>query len=246
MRAFVIGLVAAALAATILPAAALAADKAPALTPEARAAGMKAAPELVTAAGLDCDPTDARLLGQSTDQKTKVTSKFYELVCKNAEGFIVSQPVKAGPPVQAFTCLEVAASPKSGVACILPGNADPKAGLQPLVEKSEPGCQVTAARGIGHNATVTEFEVACAGGAGYIVDAPYPLSMNKPAHFNPCLAFSPPKCTLSDEASTDAYFNSLVSKSGKPCQVKGRRYVGAAGDGSEFFEVACQDGKGYM
>lgn len=249
MRAIVIGLIAAVMAAVVFPATALAASaKAPQVDAQARSKGMAAAPGVIKSTGIDCDLADARLLGTSTDAKTKVSSNYYELACKNAEGYIVGVPTKAGPPPQIYTCLEVAATPKSGVACILPGNADPKQGLAALVAKDAPGCQLTAARGIGHtvDGAVTEFEVACAGGAGYIVDASFPLSISKPARFNPCVAYSPPKCTLTDAAASDAYFNSLISKMGKPCQLKDKRYVGVAADGSEFYEVACQNGKGYM
>jgi hypothetical protein len=54
------------------------------------------------------------------------------------------------------------------------------------------------------------------------------------------------KCTLTDDATSTAYINSIVAKMGKPCTVTGNRFVGATSDGSSFFEVACADKKGYM
>jgi hypothetical protein len=252
MRRLIIGLFAALIAATILPAAAFAAAAAPAkpapIDPQAKAKGMAAAPGLITSVGLDCQLADARLIGTSTDPKTKVSQNYYEIACTNAEGFVIATPVKAGTgDTLAYTCLEVAAA--KGATCILPANADPKAGIAALVAQHQPGCQMTAARGLGHNATVTVLEVACQGGAGYIVDGSYPLSASKPATFNPCAGITPGmsiQCTLTDAATTNAYVASLVAKMGKPCDMKDHRYVGADAKGIAYFEVACQDGKGYM
>jgi hypothetical protein len=142
-------------------------------------------------------------------------------------------------------------TPTSGAQCILPQNADPKQGLAALVAKNKPNCQLTAARAIGQTTdrTATVFEVACQGGPGYNVQASFPESPSKPAQFTPCFAIpadSHIKCTLTDDATSTAYITSLVGKMGKPCQLKGRRFVGATSDGESFFEVACQDGKGYM
>jgi len=252
MRRLIIGLFAALMAATILPAAAFAADaKAtpPAkIDPEAKTKGMAAAPGIITSVGLDCQLADARLIGTSTDPKTKVALNYYELACKSAEGYVVSVPVKVGTgDTAAYTCLEVAAA--KGATCVLPENADPKAGLAALVAQDQPNCQMTGARGLGHNATVTVFEVACQGGAGYIVDASYPVSLSKPATFNPCAGITASmtiQCTLTDAATTNAYVAAIVAKMGKPCDMKDHRYVGADAKGVAYFEVACQDGKGYM
>jgi hypothetical protein len=96
---------------------------------------------------------------------------------------------------------------------------------------------------------MTVFEVACAGGVGYIVQASFPFTAAKPATFAACWgvpAGTPMSCTLTDAAALATYVDPLAAKMGKPCVVKDRRYVGETGDHSAFFEVACQDGKGYM
>jgi hypothetical protein len=120
-----------------------------------------------------------------------------------------------------------------------------------MVQKLRPDCQVANARALGQTTdrTTTVFEVACQSGAGYVVDTSFPLSASKPMTFNSCLAFGPTAadhCTLTDAAASDAYFATLVSKIGKPCTPTGHRWVGAAASGSNYFEVSCQDGKGYM
>ncbi len=256
MRPILIGLVAALMAAMIAPAAASAA--ASAATPQKqtvdsgkRAQGMKDAPGVIAATGVDCQVADARFIGESSDPKTKAKSKYYELACKDAEGFIVAVPEKPGPLPLIYTCMEVNAAHNPNIACILPDNADPTAGLAPLVAKYEPTCELSAARALGQTSDrkTTVFEIACKNGAGYIVDASFPVSAKQPATFNSCLAFSSATqthCTLSDQASLNTYFNSLVAKLSKPCTPTAHRWVGATASGSNYFEVACQGGKGYM
>ena len=254
MRPILIGLVAAFLAAIMVPAAALAATATPPkipIDPAAKAKGMHDAPGVITAAGVECDLADARLLGPSTDAKTKAITNFYEIACKNAEGYIIGIPAKPGPLPVIYTCLEVAASGSANIQCALPENADPKAGFASMIEKVRPDCQVSNARAIGQtqDRTATVFEVACQGGAGYVVNTSFPISTTKPMTFNSCLAYGPSAvthCTLTDQAADDAYFASLVTKIGKPCAATNHRWVGATSTGSNYFEVACQEGKGYM
>jgi hypothetical protein len=254
MRPIVIGLIAAVMAA-VAPAAALAAN-APAkpapvvISPDAKAKGMKDGPGVISGAGLDCQLADARLIGTSADPKTKAQITYYELACKDSEGFIVGQQ-KAPGPYLIYTCLEVAAQPGAGVGCALPENANPKAGLAALIAKQKPVCQMADARAVGQAAdhSVIEFEATCQGGMDYIIDTPYPFTLAKPAQFNPCMAYPAGpsrRCTLTDAAAQDAYFNSLVAKIGKPCGVKDHRFVGATSDGTSFYEVACNEGKGYI
>ena len=152
MRPIVFGLIAAVMAATMLPAAvAFAATKpaTPPVDPDSIKKGMAAAPGVITQAGLDCNLANARLLGKAVDPKTKVSSTYYELACTNQEGFIVATPDKGGF-AQIFTCLEAMNNPTSGARCILPQNADPKQGLAPLVAKYKPSCQMTDARALPH------------------------------------------------------------------------------------------------
>lgn len=207
---------------------------------------MRAASAVVTSAGLDCHLSDARLVSAQTDPKTAATSIYYELACARAEGYFVVVSVKPGS-AEAYTCLEVLAG--KGDKCTLPENADPKAGLAALVAQGEPSCQMTAARALGHNDRATVLEVACQGGAGYIIEASYPLSLSKPATFSPCAgvpAGQQIQCELTDPATTAAYLDGLIAKGGKPCDLSKARYAGASDQGIAYFEAACSDGKGYM
>jgi hypothetical protein len=114
-----------------------------------------------------------------------------------------------------------------------------------------PECQVGRARALGQTAdrTATVFEVACRNGAGYIVDASFPISAARPMTFNNCMAYQPSAtvhCTLTDVAQQDDYFATLVARIGRPCTPTAHRWVGSTPSGSSYLEVACQDGKGYM
>lgn len=249
MRAVIVALIAA-LAPCPVPATAAAAGKPlPPITEDELVAGMEAAPGVVSQAGLDCQVADSRKIGE--DEKTK--SLFYELACKGAEGFIVGMPAKGSKfPMVVYSCLEAATSKtavKNGATCRLPENADPKAGIAPLVANDHPGCVVTDARAIGHTDTATALEVACQGGAGYVVQASFPLSIVKPAKFTPCAGLRPDmhmQCALTDASAANTYIASLPAKAGKSCAVTSHRYVGFGDDGDDYFEVACAAGDGFM
>jgi hypothetical protein len=249
MRAFIAGLLVALLACSAPSAIAAPADKLAPVTLDDINAGMGAAPGLVSQGGLDCQVSDARKIG--VDDKTQST--FYELACKGAEGFIFGEPAKKSKYAMViYSCLEAATSKsafKFGATCRLPENADPKAGIAALIASDHPGCAMTDARGVGHTDASTVLEVACQGGAGYVVEASYPLSLAKPAKFTPCAGLRPDmhtQCALTDAAAANAYVTSLPARAGKTCAVANHRYVGFGNDGDDYYEVACAGGGGLM
>ena len=256
MRLIEIGLAVSLVLAALAPSGAWAekAPPAPTVSKENRAAGMAAAPALVTAANLDCQLSDARKLGDSVDPKTKAKSSLFELACANNEGVVISKTGDAAPLV--FTCLEASAPRPDGkpnpTACILPGNLDPKAGLVPYIAKTSLPCTPTDVRALGHSSTVTVFELVCKEAAGgYILQISAPPRLDKPIAMNPCIGFAESgnvKCTLTDRATQLSIVDRLMSSSGKPCDIKadGRSFIGAAQSGKMYFEVACAAGKGYI
>lgn len=253
MRPIGIGLAIALIAAVLTPSAVLAAKPAPPpqVTKEQREKGMKDAPALVTQSGADCQLADARYIGGSADPKTKARSDFYELACTGGEGLVVT---KTATSALAYTCMETAEGPDgkpTTLACILPGNLDPKAGVAAYVAKGGVvNCTVDKARALGRSATNVVFEVACQNGNGYIVIVAAPPRLDKPVDVNPCVAYEPESsmaCKLTDRASQLAVADRLIASSGKPCTVKDRSYLGVSQAKREsLFEVACQDGKGYV
>jgi hypothetical protein len=255
MRPRAFGLVAALVAAALVPAAAMSqAKKAPAVTEAARKSGMAEAPALVQAASLPCQVTDARLIGKTkADKKTNaVASSFYEVACQQGMGFVVSAP--EGGAATAFSCIEANTPPEgqkeAAMACLLPANSDPKAAVAPLLQKAGAVCTPAQTRGIGQSKTQSYFEVACQEGNGYVVIASAPFDLSKPAEAQNCLNFDDGagniKCTLSDKATRLAVVDRYATEAKNNCAVKDRRFVGTSQDGASFFETSCNDGKGYI
>jgi hypothetical protein len=253
MRPMGLGLAAALVLAILSPlGVAQAAPKsdAPPITKDQRDKGMAAAPGLVSAGGFDCQVSDARLVGEGTDPKTKAKVTLYELACAGNEGLFIQKTADA---IQAFTCAQANQPGPDGKPnpsrCMLPANADPAAGLAPYVAKAGKPCAIVKARALGQSPTNAVFELACQDGSGWILATSAPPRLDKPATMDPCIAYPPDgniSCKLTDSAAQLAIVDRLMAKSGKACTVKGRKYIGATSSGSVFYEAACQEGKGYM
>ena len=250
MRPIAIGLTAALALAALIPAAVISAPKEkdkPAATVDAKAreAGMKAAPAIVQASGVSCTVTDARLI--AADKKG--ATDYYEVACQQGLGFAVIAKKDVAP--QTYSCLETsqpAADGKPGdLACILPGNANQKAGLAPYLAKANTACEIENARAIGAGNTSAYFEVACKGGSGYIVTTSSPVNIDKDVNAETCLRYETGtvSCKLTDRATQLAVIDTLASASAKKCVIKEKRYV-LTTKTDNYFEVSCQDGKGYM
>lgn len=255
MKARALALVVALAAVALAPVAVYAAKKedaaAAAVTEAQRKQGMAEAPAVVQTAGVPCQVTDARFVGKTEDKKAKTSSSFYEVACQQGMGYVLQAPSGGSPT--AFTCIEAdypADGSKPSLTCILPANADPKSALTPMMAKSGVTCTPEKVRGIGQSKTSTYIEVACQGGAGYVVIASSPFDIAKPAQAQNCLAFDESggniKCTLSDHAARLAIVDTYAAAAKNGCTVKDRRFVGQSTDGSSFFEASCQDGKGYI
>ena len=221
-----------------------------AIAKDQRTKGMAAAPGLVSAGGFDCQVADARLIGEGTDAKTKAKTTLYELACTGNEGLLVE---KTGDTVQSFTCAQANEPGPDGklspTRCMLPDNSDPFAGLTPYIAKAGKACTIAKARALGQSPTAALFELACQDGSGWILQTSSPPRLDKPATMEPCIGFPADgnvSCKLTDRTAQLAVVDHLLAKSGKACTVKDRRYVGATDSGSIFYEVACQEGKGFM
>jgi hypothetical protein len=232
------------------------------IDPEARKTGMKEAPAAVAGAGLDCTITDAYFRGNSeakANGKTVKTSA-YEVACGPSIGYLVV----TGPGIetQSYDCLTIkdaaekaiANKQKPGVVCELPGNADPKTGLVPLLAKAGAAdcAQVTAARYIGSSPTekVSIYETACPGSGGYILTTPTKGS-TKTMTVTPCdkSAMIGVSCTLSTPEQQAQPIIKLSEAAKRPaCAPNRARYVATdSSNGNDFWEVGCADGKtGYM
>ncbi|HEX4199469.1 MAG TPA: hypothetical protein VHZ26_18685 [Caulobacteraceae bacterium] len=248
------GLAAAALVMAVVTATASFAAPAPAaappIDPAQRAVGMKAAPQLITDAHLPCTLADARRIGEGTGpDKSPVT--IYEIACKEGLGYVVAKEAKAGAPLVTYNCLMMAMPQANGkpntMACQLPGNANPGLGLQTFVNQTGRTCAVDKGRFVGPTSDSSIYEVSCQGGAGLILTVP--TAGGKPPEADNCLAYNQPgsiKCELTTSDQEIAPINAVAASSGKCAAVTNKRYVLSTTDGSDYFEVACGDGKGYM
>lgn len=247
----VMGLAMALIAALMVPATAASAAKkeAPAISDAARKAGMAEAPAVVQAVGVPCGISEARLIG--ADKKTKTS--YYEVACgPGAMGYVLQNPAGGAPT--AFSCIEANTPPAPGQApsapCMLSGNDNPKALLQPMMKRAGVECLPEQARGIGQTKSNTYVEVACQGGAGYILVASVPFDVSKPAEAQNCLMYDDAatniKCSITDHASRMAVVDKYAAAANNGCAIKERRFVGMSKGNISFFEAACQDGKGYI
>jgi hypothetical protein len=238
-------------AALMMPASALAqGKKAAGGVPEAaRKAGMEKAPAVLTAAGLPCQLSDARLIGE--DKKSK--KSYYEVACGSGSmGYVLEAP-EGGAPT-AYSCIEANTPPAPGqppsAPCMLTGNANPKALLGPMMKAGGVDCVPKEARGIGQTKSNTYMEVACESGSGYILLASVPFDSAKPVQSQNCLMYDEAetniKCTITDKASRLAVVDKYVAAANNGCALKDKRFVGLSKDGSTFYEASCQDGKGYI
>jgi hypothetical protein len=256
MRPYGLGLVAALVLAIASPALA-AKPAAEAIPPAARKAGMEKAPAIVAKAGLGCTLTDARFVGQSDSKKdgTKVTTAFFEVACSEGLGYII-QTMSDGSTPLTFDCVATSAdvvgadgkSKKNSLACILPGNAAPEAGLQPMVAKTGKACPIAKARYIGQSTSNVYYELACQSGAGMVLTAALPATADRKVSSMNCITFeqSGQKCLLSTPEQNLAPIKALSTKAAKGCEPSDMRYVLSTVDGSDYYELACKTGEGYM
>ena len=241
MRPLAIG-VSAALALTALIAATA--------TFAAKDAATEAVTPLVVAAGISCTPTAARV-GPDVMTTDKAQAKIYEVACQEGMGYMIIAKKKSPDAPQAYSCMMTSAPGPDGkpssLACKLPANAHPELGLQPLIAQTGHSCQIDKARLVGLGSNQTYYEIACKDGEGYILQVPQ--KAGGPAMIaTTCLAFGPEskvKCTLSDPAGQLGVVNALAAATGK-CTLKDKRYVATDAASSDYFEVSCTDGKGYI
>ncbi|HVY34293.1 MAG TPA: hypothetical protein VG960_07705 [Caulobacteraceae bacterium] len=240
---------------------AMAAD-APKIDPAMRAQGMKEAPAVAQAAGVNCTVSDALFVGSGTAKVNgkDIDSKVYEVACKEGLGYFFISP-KDSPP-EMFDCLslksiadQAAKGGKGGgigQTCKLPDNQDPKHGLEPLLVKANvPSCTVANAKYIGSSLSekISIFEASCTNGHGYLITAPlagstHALSANDCAES----ALFAMKCEFTSDAAIKQQLLALPGSSNPAgCQPSDARWVVTSVSGDRYYEIACSDGKsGYI
>lgn len=213
-------------------------------TKDQMARGQKEAPALVQAAGARCTVADAAYRGSGKGADGK-SNDVYEVSCREGLGYLV---IKTGgaPKPTAYDCLAAAGG---GTKCVLPANGDPKAGLTQLATAAGRTCPVSDARYVGTSSTdgTTFYELACGSAPGFRLGVPAAATA-KPEAVD-CLALEGTgnACKLTTKAQSLASLTPLVQASGRTCQVKDGRYVGASDQaGASYYEVACAGAPGFM
>ena len=219
----------------------------------ARARGATEAPAAVQAAGLRCTVSDAAFVGSLRDA-AGATRLGYEVACTEGLGYLI-QLGQAGASTQALDCLVVGEAAKAAQAagrtgaaqCQLPGNANPAQGLQPLVAGAGRSCTVSNARYVGSRPNGgTLYEVACAQGAGFVLERP---TTGAPT-VSTCLsvAGSPAACTLTTTAQLVSTIAPVAAQSRRPCTVTQVRAAGRDPQSqNDVLEVGCEPGRpGYL
>jgi hypothetical protein len=214
----------------------------PPLTKEQHEQGMKEAPAALQSAHTPCTLTDAAFLGKSGK------SSVYEVACKEGLGYIVIGGADAATPAKVYDC--VSTQGNASLTCRLPGNADPKQGLVPILAATGAACTLKDARYIGANsAGESYYEVTCQQGPGYILTKA-PPGTTPPASVIPCIEVmgaSNVTCKLTTKAEIVASIAKLEAQSGKPCEGTDVRYVGSSTTtGETFYEIACGGSTGYI
>jgi hypothetical protein len=264
MKFFRLGFIAA-MAMALCGQQALAADAPPAafkMDPKIHEQSMKDAPPLVLAAGLDCQITDAYLLGLSDEKVNGKTykSSFYELACgQGGLGYIFKS--SPGQDNLSFDCLSlknaaekaIAAKQKPGNTCQLPANANPAAGLQPLLVKGGVNCaSVTKANWVGASPAdkLNVYEAACSDGNGYLMTVPAPGS-TKTLQVVDCAKSDliGVTCELTSKEAIAQHIIAVSTGANRPTCMpnKARWVVSDPAKGDDFYEVGCADGTtGFM
>ncbi len=245
-----LGLAIVAVAALALGAAPMIAQAAPApaaaapktYTKEQHDQGMKEAPAALEAAHIPCTLTDAALVGKSGK------SSVYEVACKDSMGYMVIGAADAASPAKAYDCMTTLGN--ASLTCRLPGNADPKQGLAPLVAEAGVTCPLKDARAIGSTSSgEAYYEIACQQGPGFILTKAAP-GVTPPVSAIPCveaMGGANVTCKLTTKAEIVASIAKIAAQSGKPCEVSDARFVGSSSTtGETFYEVACGSAAGFM
>lgn len=201
---------------------------------------------LLTAAGSNCQATEAASLGVTAEQQPA-----FEVVCAGAPG----QLVVAATPPKTYDCLELAgqamltreSDPAADVGqqCSLPVNIDAVSFVSAWAREAGVPCTVDQASAIGKgdNGELI-YEVGCANAGGYWL-----TKANSTWTIDPCwnVALDNQKCRFTTEDETKAAWRTIVgSTEASACDVDQARRVGRDAQGLMVYEVKCAVGDGYF
>ncbi|WP_296169584.1 hypothetical protein [uncultured Brevundimonas sp.] len=214
----------------------------PRQTPEQIVAGAQA---VATAASINCQVTQANLLGQSAEGNS-----LYEAACATGPGYLL---VSSTPPI-ASDCVLIAAAATTaraadpaanvGPQCTLPANQDSKRFIMGYAVPAGVTCTVDDGAVVGRNAEgAVIYEIGCAGTDGYHI-----RNLNGVWSKDECIQVISRNlaCNLTTPSERFATVKGwLAGSDAATCDVQDTRYMGTNTNGS-FYEVKCAAGDGYI
>lgn len=200
--------------------------------------------EALTMAGVTCELAGSAEVGELEDG-----GYLYEAACAGGPGFLVT----GGETAEAFDCLHLASSAQlnppaedeTATTCTLPANLDRASMVAPVARAAGISCRVDDALYMGVTAdSKGRYEIGCAGADGYWVDVDSagvatPTScLTVTASDGACIYTTPEEQLATIRAR-------FAGADRTDCTIEQGRGVGATPT-SEFYEVKCAGGQGYM
>lgn len=198
----------------------------------------------LTSAGVSCETVDTVEVGEIEGGKY-----LYEANCAEGPGYLVTS---ADTPA-VYDCLQLASSlemnpleeGETATECTLPANKNRAALIAPLARAADVSCTVDNAIHLGLASDgKNRYEIGCAGADGYWIDVDSAGAVSKIS----CLTVtaSSGECRYTTAAEQTATLRQRFAGPNAPeCTVEQGRGAGATAT-SEFFEVKCAGGAGYM
>lgn len=174
---------------------------------------------------------------------------LYEAACSEGPGYLVT----TSEPPAVYDCLQLASSlelnpleeGQTATECTLPANKNRATLIAPLARAASVSCTVDNAIHLGLASDgKNRYEIGCAGADGYWIDVDSAGAVSKIS----CLTVtaSSAECRYTTAAEQTATLRQRFSGPNAPdCTVEQGRGAGATAT-SEFFEVKCAGGAGYM
>ncbi len=190
----------------------------------------------VAKAGVNCEITNARAIGQTA------TNAYFEVACSNKRGYILATTATLDPSKEVGPSSCLLYEDGAAISCILSKRDDQLTVANVLAASADPMCQVKDRRYLLSTVAGDEYyEVACASGTGFMV-----VSDPKGAFKSKIDCANADQisggCTLTDiktaKTADNALYTKLAKASGFNCDVSGYRTLGSDANG-ESVELQC-------
>lgn len=197
-------------------------------------------------ASVTCNLTDSRELGRTADGVY-----VYEAACSEGMGYVVTT---ASPP-SALNCLVVERQAEQAreedpaaqaPECLLPGNANPSAFVQPWAQALQIGCQVDEVAWVGRTGGGDDrYEIGCADADGYWIEV---SQGGEPKSKIACLEIPAATggCRFTTPAEQAGGIQAMLAGSpAADCAAAEARFMGGNQNG-RFYELKCASGAGQV